>query len=194
MSEPNATRVNVTNPFTDTRARHPEASSGYTPQQFDQQNNSYTYTLQPRVDMMYPQPQYLHGHKPYSESSYDEEDSDSSSQCSGECSGEDCSDESSLTDYHPSDKVRTYFSNQAEMQQYYNHLPQTVFAQPQYQPGFHSKANYHRVTTDEPQILSQKREAKYYPAPKAAGQESSPDQLSSSSSANDNAEPLQPRK
>lgn len=141
------------------------------------------------------QPQhYLHGQQPYTDdSSYDEEDDSSSSQCSGE----DCSDESSLTDYHPSDKVRNYFSNQTEMQHYYNALPKNYGAQPQYvpQPGFHSKANYHRViTSDEPQILSQKRNAdqKYYPAPKAAGQESSPDQLSSNSSANDNVEPLQP--
>ena len=72
-----------------------------------------------------------HGHpvKPYfqnqqeSEDSYDGEDdsSDTSSNPDDYCSDEDdCSDESSLTDYHPSEKVRTYFNNQTDANNYVN--------------------------------------------------------------------------
>lgn len=105
MSEPGVTRVNVTNPFTDTRHhRHPDHSN-LIAQPFDPQyqDNSYTYTLQqPIAEQQFAQPHqqahFLHGNKPYTETSYDEED-DSSDSSSEVTDGEDCSDESSLTDY-----------------------------------------------------------------------------------------------
>lgn len=63
MSEPAGTRVNVTNPFTDTRhPRHPDHSKDYIAQPFDQQyqDNSYTYTLQqPIVEPQMHQPHTL---------------------------------------------------------------------------------------------------------------------------------------
>lgn len=67
--------------------------------------------------------------KPYlqnqqeSEDSYDDEDdsSDNSPDPEDQSSDDnDSSDDSSLTDYHPSEKVRTYFNNQVDANNYYN--------------------------------------------------------------------------
>ena len=61
------------------------------------------------------QPYFLQANQIYHESdeSYDCEDDSSETSSDEEVSddGEDCSDESSLTDYHPSEKVKTYFNN-----------------------------------------------------------------------------------
>lgn len=122
MSEPNATRVNCTNPFTGSRhykANPADLSKEY-PHPFEQVENSYTYTLHPPPGD-YPQQQV--------DSYYDEDSSETSS----DCSDQDVSDESSLTDYQPSEKVKTYFSNQAEMQHYFNHQRQKLSHQQLYQ-------------------------------------------------------------
>lgn len=62
--------------------------------------------------------------QPYTETeeSYDDEEDSSDTSSENSDDGEEMSEESSLTDYHPSEKVRTYFNSQADMQHYYNHL------------------------------------------------------------------------
>lgn len=112
MSEPGATRVNVTNPFTDTRHHGYVNQSHFAhAQPFDQhQDNSFTYTLQqpyPLQSELYAH-QFVQGHQPYYED-YDEEDSSSSS------SDERLSDNSSLSEYTPSEQVKNYFHHQQEL-------------------------------------------------------------------------------
>lgn len=113
MSEPGATRVNVTNPFTDTRHHgYVNQSNFANAQPFDQhQDNSFTYTLQqpyPVQNELYAH-QFVQGHQPYYDD-YDEEDSSSSSSDERRYS-----DDSSLSEYTPSEQVKNYFHHQQEL-------------------------------------------------------------------------------